>query len=78
MIDVIDVRLVALAAKIEHVANHGKEILRANLLHGLSRKLPELAALAVLLVVLELAVDTESADASKAIAVLVEELLGEE
>ena len=78
MIDVVDMRLVALAAEIEHVADDREEVLGTDVLDRLGRELPELAALAVLLVVLELAVDAEAADAAEAVAVLVEELLGEQ
>ena len=78
VVDVIDMRLVALGAQVEHVTDDRKEVLRTDVLHRFRRRLTKLAIDTVFLVVFKLTVDPETTDAPEAVAVVVEELLLEE
>ena len=68
MIDVIDVRLVALRTKIEDVANDREEILSTQVLHALLGQftlgLSVLGSVGVGRVMLKLTVDSEASDAT--------------
>jgi hypothetical protein len=71
VVDVVDVGLVALRAEVHDVADDGQEVLGADVLDALGRRL-------VAVVAVELAVDAEPTDLAEAVSVLVEELLLEE